>query len=73
MGADFLLCVEAALDAITLNPFQFPLLHREVRRALVRRFPYAVFFVVHDDTASVLAVFHCRRDPGLVRTRSKTA
>ena len=63
LGKDFLMCVEAGLDAVRENPFQFPVLYKEVRRGLVRRFPFAVFYVVQERTVSVLAVLHCRRHP----------
>jgi toxin ParE1/3/4 len=41
----------------------YPAVHGDVRRALLRRFPYSVFFLVEDDLAIVLAVHHRRRDP----------
>jgi plasmid stabilization system protein ParE len=34
-----------------------------VRRALVRRFPYAVYYVAEPDQISILAVIHTRRHP----------
>lgn len=34
-----------------------------IRRALVHRFPYAVYFAVEDDVVVVLAVLHASRDP----------
>ena len=34
------------------NPRQFPTVFKNVRRALLRRFPYALFFVVDDDAMS---------------------
>ena len=41
--------------------------HREVRRALTRRFPYAVYFIVEGDRISILRVLHQARDPDEVR------
>jgi len=43
LGAEFLLCVEAILNSILRSPHQFPRVHRTVRRALTRRFPYEIF------------------------------
>jgi len=63
LGDDFLLCIETALSQILKNPLQYSYLHRELRRALVRRFPYAIFYVVSSQVISVIAVLHCRRDP----------
>jgi toxin ParE1/3/4 len=36
---------------------------RNVRRALLRRFPYSLFFVVEDEVLIVIACFHASRDP----------
>ena len=71
LGRDFLLCIEATLGAVQDNALQFPVVHKQVRRALVRRFPCAVFYVITDSTVHVLAVFHCRRHPRSWRQRTQ--
>ena len=43
----------------------FPCVHGEVRRAVVSRFPYAVFYRVDPKRVVVLAVLHMARDPKL--------
>jgi toxin ParE1/3/4 len=43
---------------------------RDVRRARCRRFPYALFFRVIDETVHVIACFHSRRDPRQWQRRS---
>jgi len=49
---------------MSATPRQFPLIHKNVRRALLRRFPYALMFVIEaDDTLTVIACFHGSRDP----------
>ena len=63
LGERWLLSVEAALSAIQRFPESFPVVHQHVRRALLRRFPYGVFYVVEGSAVVVLAVFHCQRDP----------
>ena len=37
--------------------------HKDVRRAFMRRFPYGVFYRVEEDQIIVVGVFHARRDP----------
>jgi hypothetical protein len=45
-------------------PRQFPVIYRNVHRALVRRFPYALMFVIEaDETLTDIACFHGSRDP----------
>lgn len=63
LGSEFLLCVDAVFSAILRSPQQYPLVHRVVRRALARRFPYEVFFVEDDECVVVLSVFHAKRNP----------
>jgi toxin ParE1/3/4 len=63
LGDQFLLSVEAILDAIQRHPESFPVVHKQVRRALLRRFPYAAFYAVGDEEIVVLAFFHASRDP----------
>ena len=47
---------------IAAAPQQFPVVHRDVRRARCRRFPYALFFRLVDATLQVIACFHGKRD-----------
>jgi plasmid stabilization system protein ParE len=63
LGSEFLRAVRAAFALIRRNPEQFPRVRDEVRRALVRRFPYAVYYVLETEQISVLAVVHTRRHP----------
>lgn len=63
LGERYLLSVEAALTAIQRHAESFPVVHKQARRALLRRFPYGVFFVLEESAVIVLAVFHCQRDP----------
>ncbi|HEY7545402.1 MAG TPA: type II toxin-antitoxin system RelE/ParE family toxin [Blastocatellia bacterium] len=60
---EFLRAVDAGLSSIRRNPEQYALIYKNVRRALLRKFPYAIFYFVFDDTVVVIACFHTRRDP----------
>ena len=70
LGLELLLSVEASLEAIRSRPDSFPVMHGAVRRALLRRFPYGVFYLVEREAIVVLAVFHAKRDPRLWRDRT---
>jgi len=63
LGHEFPHTVDVALAEITCMPERYPLVRGTVRRALLRRFPCAVFFVAAPDLLSVLACMHARRDP----------
>jgi toxin ParE1/3/4 len=63
LGADFSLCFEESLEKVRRNPQIYPLVHKAVRRGLMRRFPYGLFYVVEEETVVVIGVLHARRDP----------
>jgi plasmid stabilization system protein ParE len=62
LGIDFVLAVQACLDAIEAAPLSFQKVHGEVRRWFLARFPYSVYFEVVGDQIEILAVFHGKQD-----------
>lgn len=60
--AGFIVRPDAEAD-IARAPRRFPVIRRNMRRALLRRFPYGVFFVEAVDAVQVVACLHARRDP----------
>ncbi len=63
LGDDFLDALEDVFRRLRTNPEVHPVISHGVRRALIRRFPYKVFYRVHADRVEILAVHHGRRDP----------
>ena len=63
LGTQFLDVVAESLSHVRVGPEAFPAVHGKVRRALLTRFPYALFFFVDDDFVRVVACMHVRRDP----------
>lgn len=63
LGAEFLIEFDAVMQRMIDTPLQFPQIKADVRRALLRRFPYAAYFLVSDEKVDVVAVLHQHRDP----------
>ena len=63
LGGRFLDAVHTAIARIEGNPEQFPVVHRDKRRALLRHFPYGIYFRVDPTVVVVIACFHARRNP----------
>ena len=63
LGRRFRQAIDALIERMIDNPRQFPIVFKNVRRALLRRFPYSLFFVVEDEVLIVMACFHASRDP----------
>lgn len=55
--------MEAALGAAARSPDGHQRVYAEVRRVLVKRFPYGVYYNVEGGVLLVLAVAHARRKP----------
>jgi len=72
LGSDFLAEVDAVFEHIETNPAMFQEAHGKVRRALTKRFPYGVFYLVDSEDLVVIGVLHTARNPRLVRKRTKS-
>ena len=62
--------VQKVFDRIAAVPKMHAIVFADVRKAVVRRFPYCVFYRPHPDRIEVLAVFHSSRDPSVWQGRA---
>ena len=63
LGSEFELAFELQLKRLEQVPFMYGEIIPGVRRTLLPRFPYAVFYTVKNDLVHVLAVIHHARHP----------
>ena len=71
LGSEFIRKVDDSLSSIQKNPFAYPLIYQNVRRKLLSRFPYGLFYLIEDDLIFVIACFHVKRDPKQWKKRIK--
>jgi plasmid stabilization system protein ParE len=71
LGLQFVQEVNRTVERISALPDQFPEVARGVRRALLHRFPYAIYFVRREALASVIAVLHQHQRPQGWKPRMK--
>jgi plasmid stabilization system protein ParE len=69
LGEEFLSAAEANMEGIRRRPEMCAVVRGSYRRALIRRFPYAVFYEYTAGTITVYGVFHASRDPRKWRQR----
>ena len=69
-GTVFVTEVQRVFDRIGASPLMHRIVLADVRMAVVRRFPYSVFYRPHADHVEVIAVFHSSRDPSAWRRRA---
>jgi toxin ParE1/3/4 len=63
LEADFIDSVEQALAQVTDNPKASQKVIGDVRRKVLKRFPYSIFYLYTGDTIRVLAIANERRRP----------
>jgi plasmid stabilization system protein ParE len=61
LGEEFARSLESAINRVARNPFAAPAVHQEVRRVLLKRFPYSVFYIADGDNLLVLSCLHTRQ------------
>ena len=63
LGEEFIAAIELQLKRLEQAPLLYAEVIPRVRRALLPRFPYGLFYVMRGDLIHVLAVLHDARNP----------
>lgn len=63
LGQQFLDEVLFDFQSIAEQPAMYPLIGRGARRALIRRFPFGIYYRVEKEAVVVVAVMHGSRNP----------
>lgn len=69
LGQEFRAHIEDHFQQITDHPEWFTKVRGEVRRAVVRRFPFVIHFLLEPECIVVLSVFHTSRSPEQLKAR----
>lgn len=71
LGIEFILELDAAIAKAVESSSAYELKYRKVRRVLMRRYPYAVYFIPESNAVEVIAILHQHRDPSTWQSRAK--
>jgi plasmid stabilization system protein ParE len=63
LGNRFLRHVDECIELIQANPELFEVVYKQYRRAIVRRFPYVVFYKHEVETVRVHSIFQSAQNP----------
>ena len=63
LGPELVAQADAAIARIADNPTQYQVIYRNMRRAILRKFPYGVFYRIDGTDIVVFAIVHLHRDP----------
>lgn len=64
VGRYFLDTLFSDIDSLSLNAGMYPISFGKYHRLLSRRFPWAIYYRVEEDTVFVYAILDNRADPG---------
>ncbi len=70
LGEEFLQAVDRVVGIIAEYPEGFSVVHRDIRRAILKRFPYSVLYRVKSDHVIVVGCFHSKRNPKAWQARN---
>ncbi len=69
VGIYFLDCIYSDVESLVLYAGIHRIVHKNYRRMLSERFPFAIYYTVSGDKVNIHAIIDCRRDPAWIRDR----
>jgi hypothetical protein len=72
LGDEFLITLTNEVRNIYRNPFLYATKYKNVRKAITKRFPYTIYFIINpSNEIIVLAVLHMKRGDSAWEKRTK--
>lgn len=62
--------INISLEFVRQNPYSFPIVHKDVRKYTVKKFPFVIYYNIVDSVIRVIAVFHTSRNPEIWNDRT---
>jgi hypothetical protein len=69
LGEEFAECVQEAFTYLEINPRIHSKVFKDVRKAVVRRFPFCVYYTIDGDRVYIVSIFDTRQDPAKWQSR----
>ena len=69
LGEYFLDCIYSDVESLALYAGIHRIVHKNYRRMLSERFPFAIYYTASGDEIKIHAILDCRRDPAWIRDR----
>jgi len=63
LDTEFVRCIDEAINRINRNPDSFPLTHKQLRKTVVKKFPFIILYESLKDEIRIMAIFHTKRNP----------
>lgn len=70
LGPRFVDRIRNTLQQVADHPLRFPIVGEGIRRALLQKFPYSVYFINEPDGIAIIAVLHQHKRPDAWQART---
>ena len=61
LGKRFFENIRNTIEYIVANPYMFRIVYKRIRRALVSKFPYGIYYVVENEKIVIIGILHFYR------------
>lgn len=61
--------INLGFENIKQNPNSFSIVHKDVRKYVVKKFPFVIYYRIIDLKIQVIAIFHTSRNPEIWNER----
>jgi len=61
--------ISLGFENIKQSPNTFPIAHKDVRKYVVKKFPFVIYYRIIDTVIQVIAIFHTSRNPEIWNER----
>jgi hypothetical protein len=69
LGDEFISEIENKILVIQSNPYLFSIIKKDIRKALLKRFPFGIYYFLEGDVINIFAVIHFSRNPKIWKQR----
>ena len=63
LGKLFITEIEKTINIIKRNPIAFPIIKKNIRKAVIMKFPYSILYIIEKNNIYLLAIMHQKRKP----------
>ncbi|MDP3433967.1 MAG: type II toxin-antitoxin system RelE/ParE family toxin [Bacteroidota bacterium] len=61
--------INVSFENIKQNPFTFPVAYKNVRKYVMKKFPFVIYYQIVNSIIKVIAIFHTSRNPEIWNER----
>lgn len=69
LAKSFVNAIDSGIDEILAYPKAWRIVEDDVRRYLIKRFPFGIYYCIEGDRIMIYAVMHMSRDPNYWKNR----